>query len=196
VRLLEERGPLLDHLVEEPGPTWRAAVPAKRWVAFGKALEPLLAGAVLGRLEAWKAVEVGMRLLCRARRREAEQVPPSEGFNPLDRELNRRLLMVKEGGGWDALAREYLEEADAQRRRKELGESDAVGGVGRCSEGRNADRACRLAQLGEESRAVAAVAGAKVLEPRAEWGARLGFSERWSRKCCHRRFVTSSRGSG
>ena len=60
VRLLEERGPLLSQLIEEPGPTWRAAVPSKRWVAFGKALEPLLAGAILGRLEAWKAVEVGM----------------------------------------------------------------------------------------------------------------------------------------
>ena len=74
---LEERGPLLELLIKEPGPTWRAQVPSKRWVAFGKALEPFLAAALEGSLPAWKAVEVGLRLLYRAPVRSADEVPPS-----------------------------------------------------------------------------------------------------------------------
>ncbi len=151
-------------------------MPSKRWVAFGKALEPFLAAALEGSLPAWKAVEVGLRLLYRAPVRSADQVPPSEGQGSFDRVLNERLQLVKEDGGWAQLAREYLSELDAVKRKQESGVESAVGGDGRGAKGRAADRACRLAKLGERSRAAAAIAGAKVLEPRQEWGGEAGLA--------------------
>jgi len=181
VALLEVRGPLLEHLISEPGPTWRKNFPAKRRVALGKAFEPILAAAVTGRVDAWKALEVAMRLLYRApiRQFEGGKVGGGEASDKsdfsLDRELARRLQLVKVAGGWAQLVREYFEELGAEKRRKALSPESEGGGDGRGEKGRAADRACRLASLDEWGRAAAAVAGAKVLEARPEWGGEKGL---------------------
>ena len=170
LKVLEERGPLLEHLIREPGPTWRKNVPSKRRVALGKAFEPILAAAVTGRLDAWKALEVAMRLLFRAPTRsvDAEKPEGENGFS-VDWELAKRLAVVKERG-WEILAREYIADREAHDRQVESRAESPVGGDGIGPKGRAADRACRFAKLGEWGRAASAQAGAKILEPRAEWG--------------------------
>ena len=143
IELLEAKGPLLDHLINEPGPTWRNNFPTKRRVALGKAFEPFLAAAVSGRGAAWKALEVAMRLLYRAPTRAVGGVKALDGVDfSLDRELGRRLLLVKEPGGWGQLLREYLEELVADKRRKELRQESVEGGDGRGAKGRSCMPLC------------------------------------------------------
>jgi hypothetical protein len=154
---------LLQHLQESPCQTWRGNVESRRRKALGKALEPLLAAAVLGRVEGWKAIAVAMRLLCRAPTRD--KVPQKEGRRAKDGEFHRRLELAR-AGEWRQLAREYAEAQEGREREAELrGEAgeEVVGGDGKSQKERAADRCCRLAQCGEWSRAAAAVAGPPVM---------------------------------
>ncbi len=164
--LAELPSDLQAHLKDSPCATWRGYVESRRRTALGKALEPILATAVLGREEGWKALAVAMRLLCRAPTRE--KVPQREGRRAKDGEFHRRLELAR-AGEWRQLAREYLQEQERRERETRLkadaGE-DEQGGDGKSLKERAADRCCRLAQCGEWSRAAAAIGGAQVMRDR------------------------------
>ena len=81
------------------------SVASRRRVALGKALEPILAAAVLGRVDSWKALAVAMRLLCRAPTRD--EVPEQEGWKAKDGEFHRRLELAR-AGQWSQLVRKPL----------------------------------------------------------------------------------------
>ena len=158
---------LLEHIQQVQCPTWRT-FPAKRSTALSKTLEPFLLDAVAGKVEAWEALAIIMRILLRAPTRNAADVAPGEGDQGKDAEINRRLQLARRGE-WRQLALEYCSHIEDQDRKSRIRSSKAEEGVQpkpSSVKQRAADRCCRLAQSGEWSRAASAIASPPLMSHR------------------------------
>ena len=158
---------LLEHIQQVQCPTWRT-FPAKRSTALSKTLEPFLLDAVAGKVEAWEALAIIMRILLRAPTRNAADVAPGEGDQGKDAEINRRLQLARRGE-WRQLALEYCSHIEDQDRKSRIRSSKAEEGVQSKPSSvkqRAADRCCRLAQSGEWSRAASAIASPPLMSHR------------------------------